>query len=255
MTFIGTAAWSITKSSAHRFAADGSSLTRYASVFDGVEINSSFYKKHKPETWQRWAASVPERFRFAVKVSKRVTHELRLTNAEADFDMFLQDVRLLGDRLGPILLQLPPTLKFDEDVAAGFFDHVREVFDGRVVIEPRHRSWADAAASQLLAHHGIVRVIADPAVMEPEGQEQGDFLYLRLHGSPKIYYSEYDGERIRFYSRLLAHAPADSWCIFDNTASGAALINALELLDTMNENAPARAGASSNHRKAEAQNL
>lgn len=254
MTFIGTAAWSITRSSAHRFATEGSSLTRYASVFDGVEINSSFYKKHKPETWQRWAASVPDRFRFAVKVSKRVTHELRLKNAEADFDMFLHDVRLLGDRLGPILLQLPPTLTFDEDVASGFFDHVRKVFDGRVVIEPRHRSWADAAASQLLAHHGIVRVVADPAVMEREGEAQGGFLYLRLHGSPKIYYSEYDDERIRVYARLLAQAPADSWCIFDNTASGAALVNALEMLDIMNEDAPARADAS-NHRKAAAQNL
>lgn len=233
MPFIGTAAWSISKPAAERFRAAGSSLARYASVFNGVEINSSFYKRHKLETWQRWADSVPAHFRFAVKVPKRVTHELRLAGAEAVFDEFLGDVRPLGGKLGPVLLQLPPKLAFDAFIVTAFLDHVRSVFKGCIVIEPRHQSWVRPEASELLAEHCVDRVLADPAILEGGRRRLDDFLYLRLHGSPKIYYSKYRPDQIEDYARLLAGASPDSWCIFDNTASGAALVNALELLDRM----------------------
>jgi uncharacterized protein YecE (DUF72 family) len=233
MTFIGTAAWSISKPSADRFPATGSSLTRYASLFSGTEINSSFYKRHRPDTWQRWADSVPDHFRFAVKVPKRATHELQLVGAEPVFDEFLYDIKPLSDKLGPLLLQLPPKLAFDASAAQKFLEYLRAVFKGRVVIEPRHQSWGSPEASVLLSHYQVVRVTADPAVIEWEPAEAGDFLYLRLHGSPKIYYSKYEPDQIRRYTGMLSAATPDSWCIFDNTASGAALVNALEMQDSM----------------------
>jgi uncharacterized protein YecE (DUF72 family) len=241
MVTIGTAAWSIPKSTAERFPEQGSSLRRYASVFDGVEVNSSFYRRHKPETWQRWADSVPDRFRFAVKMPKRITHELRLIAAEAEVDLFLADIRPLNEKLGPVLIQLPPKLEFEATVADAFLAHLRSAFDGRVVIEPRHQSWGSAEASALLSARNVTCVMADPRVIDIEpdtGREE--FLYFRLHGSPKVYYSSYNDEEIARYRQQLDAAASDSWCIFDNTASGAALPNALKMLDMCrpNENAP-----------------
>jgi uncharacterized protein YecE (DUF72 family) len=231
MTFIGTAGWSISKSSAHRFPVTGSALARYASVFNGVEINSSFYRRHRPDTWQRWADSVPDHFRFAVKAPKRVTHDLQLVGSEPVLDEFFGDITPLGEKLGPVLLQLPPKLAFDAVAAAKFFRHLRSAFGGRVVIEPRHQSWGGPEASALLSRHQVSRVAADPVAVERKQPDMDEFLYLRLHGSPKIYYSKYGPEEVGRHAGMLSAAAPDSWCIFDNTASGAALVNALEMLD------------------------
>lgn len=232
MTYVGTAAWSIPKATADRFPGDGPSLSRYAAVLDGVEINSSFYRRHKPETWQRWADSVPDRFRFAVKMPRRVTHDLQLADTETDVDLFLSDIQALGEKLGPILIQLPPKLAFELTVVDVFLAHLRSLFDGRVVIEPRHQSWGTAEASALLRARNVARVTPDPPVIPVAPTMNAEsFLYLRLHGSPRIYYSSYRQEEIARFRRQLDFASPDSWCIFDNTASGAALPNALETLD------------------------
>ncbi|MDB5525038.1 MAG: hypothetical protein JWM58_2801 [Rhizobium sp.] len=233
MVFIGTAGWSISRPFADRFPSDGSSLARYSAVFNGVEVNSSFYRRHKPDTWQRWADSVPPAFRFSVKVPKHITHELRLADARSALLEFLQDVARLGEKLGPVLLQLPPNLAFNVETVTSFLNDLRGVFEGQVVIEPRHQSWASPEVSSLLSAYTVSRVIADPAPVSGAEQEESDFSYLRLHGSPRIYYSEYQPDELRKYAALLSKARADSWCIFDNTASGAALSNALEIKDLM----------------------
>ena len=241
MVFIGTAAWSIPKSMAPRFPQDGSSLHRYARVLKGVEVNSSFYRRHRPETWKRWADSVPRHFRFAVKMPKRITHDLKLADAEAEVDLFLGDIRLLGEKLGPILIQLPPKLAFEAAVVGAFLRHLCSAFDGRVVIEPRHQSWGSAEATALLSARNVVRVTPDPPAIAVEATaERTGFAYFRLHGSPKIYYSSYGDKDLARYRQQLDQASPDSWCIFDNTASGAALPNALATLDQhrTNENAP-----------------
>jgi uncharacterized protein YecE (DUF72 family) len=229
MAIVGTAAWSIGRDVADRFPADGASLSRYAAVLNGVEINSSFYRIHKPDTWRRWADSVPGGFRFAVKLPRRISHELKLVDAAEVFDAFLADVALLGDRLGPLLLQLPPSLVFDPETVAVFLTHVRRSYPGRLVIEPRHRSWVAAPSSALLAQHDVTRVHADPAPIANDAPDPG-FQYLRLHGTPKIYYSAYGQAAQQRFAAILNASSKDSWCIFDNTASGAALKNALELM-------------------------
>ena len=141
MVRIGTAGWSIPRVLAGEFAGEGSHLERYGRVLNCAEINGSFYKLPRAGTWAKWAASVPEGFRFAVKAPRAVTHEggLRLEDAGA-LRGFLEAVKGLGEKVGPLLFQLPPKLAFDEGVARAFFAGLREEFRGEVVVEPRHAS-------------------------------------------------------------------------------------------------------------------
>ena len=233
---MGCAGWSIPKPQAAHFPPDGSHLERYARRLAAVEINSSFYKPHRPATYARWADSVPGGFRFAVKVPRTITHTLRLAGVETELERFLSEVTSLGAKLGPLLVQLPPALSFDLSVAGSFFSALRERFDGDVVCEPRHATWFSSAADALLAASRVARVAADPALM-PEAAGPGGWdglVYYRLHGSPRIYYSAYDTPYLDVLARSLAgHAArrVPAWCIFDNTAEGAATANALYLLN------------------------
>jgi uncharacterized protein YecE (DUF72 family) len=230
---IGTAGWTIPRQYADSFPADGSHLQRYAQRFNAVEINSSFYRPHRRATYERWAASVPESFRFAAKIPRQVTHELRLAEPEAALDAFLAQVTGLGDRLGPLLVQLAPSLAFDAQTVARFFTALRSRFVGSIVCEPRHASWFTPRAEEILTEHRVARVAADPAVV-PKAAEPGGWTglrYLRLHGAPRMYYSDYATDQIAVHAARLKRAAADghAWCIFDNTALGAAAGNALAL--------------------------
>jgi len=202
-------------------------MTRYASVFDGVEINSTFYRRHKTSTFSRWAESVPDSFRFAVKIPKEITHTRAMKDIAEAFDTFLEDTVPLGEKRGPLLCQLPPSLAFDADVLETAFKTMRNADDGPIVIEVRHKSWASAEALDLLKSYAIHRVLADPAPVWPAEDFDKPPKYVRLHGKPKIYYSSYTDDEISAFSALLA---PDSWCVFDNTASGAAIENALSML-------------------------
>jgi len=229
---IGTAGWSIPAQHAAAFPAGGSHLARYGARLPVVEINSSFYRPHRPATYARWAATVPEEFRFAVKLPKEITHVLRLAGAEAPLARFLDEVALLGPKLGPLLLQLPPGLGFDAALVGDFLDLLRARFSGPLVCEPRHASWFDGAADALLAGRGIPRVAADPPPAPGAARPGGwpGLRYWRLHGSPRMYYSPYAAERLQRLAALLRDDPAEHWVIFDNTAEGAAWADALALL-------------------------
>jgi len=231
--YIGCAGWSLPREQWPAFAAQGTHLQRYASRFNAVEINSSFYRAHLPATYARWAQSVPATFRFAVKVPKLITHELRLAHCETALDEFLAQCERLGDTLGCLLVQLPPSLAYEPVTAAVFFRALRQRYLG-AVLEPRHCSWLEAEG--LLQDLHIARVAADPLVLEG-GEAPGGWQgvrYWRLHGSPRIYHSAYGPERVRAYAQRLAQSIEDgipTWCIFDNTASGHALDDALYLLE------------------------
>lgn len=205
------------------------SLTRYSSLFNGVEINSTFYRRHKPTTFERWAHSVPANFRFSIKIPKEITHNRAMKNIAEPFDTFLEDIAPLGSKCGPLLCQLPPSLTFDADQITAAFKTLRRSHSGQLVIEARHKSWASAEALNLLKTYAIDRVLADPAPVWPAQDFAQAPRYVRLHGTPKIYYSKYTEEEISAFSKLLA---PDSWCVFDNTASGAAIENALTMLES-----------------------
>jgi uncharacterized protein YecE (DUF72 family) len=231
---VGTAGWGLPRQWRDRFPPDGSYLERYAARFDAVEINSSFYRPHRRAVYERWATSVPPDFRFAVKLPRAITHDQRLVAADVLLDVFLDDARGLGERLGPLLVQLPPSLAFDAETAGEFFATLRGMHDGDVVCEPRHDSWFGADAEALLLAHRVARAGADPARCEAAAHPGAwpGLAYLRLHGSPQMYYSSYEPERIRHVAEVLrAHraAGAECWCVFDNTTLGAATGNALEL--------------------------
>ncbi len=233
---IGCAGWAIPRADAAAFPAAGSHLERYAARFPAVEIDSSFYRPHRPATYARWRDSVPEAFRFAVKLPKAITHTARLAGDNSTLDAFLAEVGHLREKLGCLLVQLPPSLAFDTAVAGAFFAALRDRFDGAVACEPRHLSWFTTEVDQRLAAQRIARVAADPARV-PAAAEPGGWSglrYHRLHGSPRMYYSPYPEDYLdRLAAQLTAEATAGApaWCVFDNTAAGAATRNGLWLVE------------------------
>ena len=232
---VGTAGWSIPGKDAASFAAEGTSLQRYAGRFAGVEVNSSFHRPHRRSTWQRWADGVPPGFRFAAKLPKTITHQRKLVDCADLLHAFLDEVGGLGDRLAVLLVQLPPKLAFDADLATGFFTDLAARSPVRIACEPRHPGWFEPDADALLTELRVARVAADPACVPAAAMPGGwrGFSYYRLHGSPQMYRSSYDGERLAAYARSTMEdmeAGHDSWCMFDNTASSAATANALDLL-------------------------
>lgn len=232
---IGTAGWSIPKQHAPAFPGTGSHLERYASAFQAVEINSSFYRPHRPATYARWAGSVPEGFRFAVKVPRVITHERQLVDTAEPLSQFLREVGALGPALGPLLVQLPPSLRYDEAVAIRFLSSLLTEFSGDIVCEPRHATWFTEDTEACLSSFRVARAAVDPAVV-PRAAEPGGWkslAYIRLHGSPEIYRSAYPSDVLDETADRLRSALAEGatcWCIFDNTALGAATGNALDLL-------------------------
>ncbi|RYF41673.1 MAG: DUF72 domain-containing protein [Comamonadaceae bacterium] len=240
---IGCAGWSLARSAQPAFGEGASLLQRYATRLPAVEINSSFYRPHQAATYARWAAATPAHFRFSVKLPKTITHVQRLVGCEVLLDTFLDQVRGLKDRLGCLLVQLPPSLAFDPATAAGFLRALRRRHGGAVAMEPRHASWFTAEADALLQAHCMARVLADP-VLHDAGRWPGGWpqlVYLRLHGSPRAYWSSYDDvliEALAHRIRLARAQGAEVWCIFDNTASGAATHNALALQQALTKDAP-----------------
>lgn len=233
---IGCAGWSLTAQAQSHVPAPGTHLERYASIFNCAEITSSFYRPHQPRTYARWAASVPADFRFAVKAPRTITHDAKLAACGEEIERFLGEIRELGDKLGPVLVQLPPSLAFDAELAKRFFAALRDCFDDDVVCEPRHASWFTGPVSKLLASYRVARVAADPARL-PEALRYGGWnglVYARLHGAPELYRSKYAPA---FLDDMAARVVAavrqgiSAWTIFDNTTLGHAFFDALALRD------------------------
>jgi uncharacterized protein YecE (DUF72 family) len=231
---VGTAGWSVPSRYTAEVPAGGSHLERYARRLNAVEINSSFYRPHQRKTYERWARSTPDDFRFSVKIPKAMTHERGLKECGALLDAFLAEAGGLGDKLAVLLVQLPPKFEFDAPVSGAFFHDLRMRIDVPVTIEPRNASWFTPAVDMWLTECRIARVAAGPARI-PEAETPGGWdklVYYRWHGSPRIYYSDYDAAALAVLRKRLDQARAhgaETWCIFDNTASGAALGNALTL--------------------------
>ncbi|HET9485546.1 MAG TPA: DUF72 domain-containing protein [Xanthomonadales bacterium] len=216
------------------FGGAGSVLARYAAGLSCVEINSSFYRPHRRETYARWAQEVPAGFRFAVKLPQAITHDLRLRGALRLLDEFLAQACGLGPAMGPLLVQLPASFHYDGRTAGGFFRALRARHPGPVVCEPRHASWFGPRALALMAAARIGLVGADPACCPAAARPvvADRVAYYRWHGSPRKYWSPYGEARLApLAAEILGHGDAGvtSWCILDNTASQAAAHDALAL--------------------------
>jgi uncharacterized protein YecE (DUF72 family) len=172
-------------------------------------------------------------FRFSVKLPRTITHDLQLQDAREPFTTFLAQTGGLAEKRGPILVQLAPSLVFDASVVVPFMQLVRDTYGGPMVWEPRHATWYSPRVGALLKRFGMSRVAADPPPVpqatRPGGWPRG--AYFRLHGSPRKYWSRYEE---RFIATLAATVRGNStaeevWCVFDNTANGAAIENAWDL--------------------------
>ena len=237
---IGTAAWSIPPAQADAFAGEGTQLERYARVMNCCEINSSFYRSHRVETYARWAEQTPPGFRFSVKLPRSITHEARLRRVREPLRQFLGELAGLGDRLGVILVQLPPSFAFEARPVRNFFalldEEMSKQHAAKIALEVRHASWFTEAAERALVAALVSRVAADPALCAAASQPggwlgSGSVAYYRWHGSPQMYWSAYGADWLKAQAeehRQRWHPEADRWVIFDNTAAGHALSNALQ---------------------------
>ena len=235
---------------------------RYAATrFPTLEINASFYSLKQPRTYAAWHAEAPE-VTFAVKGSKLVTHNHRLANAEqALANFYASGVLALGAGLGPFLWQLPPSLRFDAERVEAFLSGLPRSttelaerarrHDDRVpakraltephaeapvrhALEPRHTSWADPAAADLLAAYDVAMVVSDLADRYPMFEvATTDFVYVRLHGHTRLYYSGYAAASLDAWAdrcRRWAGEERDVFVYFDNSAAGKAPHDALKLM-------------------------
>jgi uncharacterized protein YecE (DUF72 family) len=233
MHYIGTAGWSVPPNAAE----SGTRLQRYSSKLSCVEVNSTFYRAHRSTTWRKWAAETPDFFRFSIKAPRSITHDAKLHGVQNLLVDFLSQIEPLGEKTGPLLFQLPPSLRFDAALAEDFLALFGSLYKKEIALEPRHGSWFTSEADALLETHRIARVAADP----PKGASQaansgGDFslAYYRLHGSPRTYYSNYNEDFLRPLASK-TRALQNAWIIFDNTALGHAFTNALQLKDFMRQ--------------------
>ena len=183
---------------------------------------------------------MPGQFTFSVKAPKALTHSGGLAVHEAVIERFATEIGGLGRKLAVVLVQMPPSLAFNSPDAAAFFARLCAAVGVRVVCEPRHPTWRGPEAEALLTRWSIARVAADPPRFSggdvPGGSAAAS--YFRMHGSPQIYHSEYGAERLGALAqelRLAEVRSTDVWCIFDNTASGCAMADALGLQKRLSE--------------------
>jgi uncharacterized protein YecE (DUF72 family) len=191
-------------------------LAYYAGRFRSVEINYTFRRHPTNEAVSTWRESVPEGFVFALKAHQRITHWARLGGADEQVSRFLDTARLLGAKLGPILIQCPPTLRYDRALLESFLGNLPRTL--RYAFEFRHPSWEEARP--MVRDHGAAWCVAETDDWSvPEGAiEQEPFVYLRLRRT------RYGGGRLATWARRIALALADGsdvFCYFKHEEGGA----------------------------------
>ncbi|WP_447974299.1 DUF72 domain-containing protein [Nitrospira sp. Kam-Ns4a] len=237
--FVGTSGWNYPGWRGTFYPEDLPSrryLAFYAGEFGTTEVNYSFYHLPKPQTYANWAAQVPEGFVFAVKASRLVTHIKRLKGVEEPWGKFVEHARALGERLGPILLQFPPSWAKDEMRLAAFLALAQEAAQGktglRLVFEFRHESWFVEPVYRLLRRHGAALCIADSPRYPRRDVMTADFAYFRFHGRTKLFASRYTEAELaaeaRAMRRFLKNG-LDVYAYFNNDAEGHAVANARAL--------------------------
>ncbi len=203
-------------------------LEFYSEHFDTVELNASFYRLPKRETFEKWKARTPDGFLWSVKASKFITHTRRLEDPAEPLGRLYGVTAGLGEKLGVILFQLPPSLTYDERMLRNFCKKL----DPRVrhAIEIRHQSWIDDQAFSLLTEFNIALCVADTAGRYPSCEViTADFGYIRLHGSQKLYASEYSEVELRNWAEKVHIWNKDTFIYFDNDYEGYAVNNARRL--------------------------
>ncbi|WP_117212873.1 DUF72 domain-containing protein [Allorhizocola rhizosphaerae] len=228
MLVVGTSGWQY-RDWRGPFYPGAPSLSFYAGQFETVEVNNSFYRLPSKETFEKWRDETPEGFIFAVKMSRYLTHVKRLRDPSEPVSRFLSAASGLGGKLGPVLLQLPPTLRFSDDLDAVLASFPRDI---RVAVEPRHRSWWCDEARELLEKHGAALCWADRLgrPITPLWRTS-DFGYVRLHegrAHPRPRYGR--AALTSWLRRMRVFGDRPVYVYFNNDPGGAAIADAFALL-------------------------
>lgn len=234
---IGTSGWSY---SAWRglFYPDktksGDYLPYYSTVFDTTEVNSSFYRLPGPKMVSNWIDKTPDGFTFSVKVSKFLTHIKRLKEPEEPMERFFSVFEPMKERIGMVLVQLPPTLKFDPDVAEHFFALLKEKYSHyQFALEVRHDTWMDGRSRHLMEQYDMAFVISQSNNLFPYAEIiTAKNIYLRFHGPEKLFDSSYSDEMMADYAKKIKKWQKGGhtvWAYFNNTMREAGFTNALTL--------------------------
>jgi len=206
----------------------GKWLEFYARNFDTVELNTTFYRLPKESTVENWFTRTPDEFVWALKASRYITHIKRLADADEALRRFYALAGSLEFKLGPLLFQLPPSLKYDSHLVETFLLHLRPSF--RHAIEVRHLSWLNSNFFRQLRDSNTAFCISDTAGRYPYQEEiTADFAYIRLHGSQRLYASEYTEEELEIWARKIAAWGCETFVYFDNDFQGHAVKNAHQL--------------------------
>jgi uncharacterized protein YecE (DUF72 family) len=204
-------------------------LEYYVRHFDTVELNATFYRLPKEKTFANWCERTPGHFQWAVKASRYITHIKRLRDPEKSLEKFYRGVRALGDKLGPVLIQLPPKFSFDEERFAHFCSTLDRKM--RYTVEVRDPSWINDAFFSMLRTHNIAFCIADTAGKFPYNESvTADFVYIRLHGSRTLYASNYTSKELKAWADKIQAWGKETYVYFDNDNKGYAAKNAAKLL-------------------------
>ena len=205
--------------------------------FDTVELNASFYRLPKKKTFVNWRERTPKNFIYSVKMSRYVSHIKRLLDPEESLPRFFESVSALKEKCGPILIQLPPSMKFNEERVIHFLEVLTQTYKGyRFTMECRNESWFLGPVYKLLRGYGVALCLADTPTYPYVEEITSDFVYIRLHGHEQLYASNYSDQQLEEWGvkiRKWNKEGMDVYVYFDNDANAYAPRNALSLKDIL----------------------
>jgi len=206
-------------------------LEYYSHYFQTVELNNSFYHLPSAKAFQGWYQRTPADFIFAVKASRYITHIKRLKDCRESWQRFIANAKELKEKLGPILFQLPPNCSLDSRRLREFLNLITD-YKMRYSFEFRHPSWFDQEVYRLLKKYHIALCLADSVHWPYQEEITADFVYLRLHGSRRLYSSKYTDKELKTWAAKIKKwhkLGKDIFVYFNNDAYGYAVKNALTL--------------------------
>ena len=213
-------------------------LEFYITRFSCVELNSCFYHLPLKSTATGWMNRTPENLKFCPKLNRYITHQQQLVNVEGALTKFFNVFDLMREKLGPVLIQLPPALNYHEHLITGFFNLLAKNSDQyRFAVEVRNKTWINDKFFNILSQYGIAFVIADSGSRYPYCEAvTADFVYLRFHGREQLYASDYNDAVLWEYGEKIKKWRAQSktvWVFFNNDYHGFAIKNAIRLIDLL----------------------
>ncbi|MBN3037846.1 MAG: DUF72 domain-containing protein [Candidatus Omnitrophica bacterium] len=209
-------------------------LPYFAQSFNTVELNNTFYHLPKGPTVEGWCKKTPEDFVFALKASRFITHIKRLANLGDSLEVFLERTSLLNAKRGPLLYQLPPSMKKDRKRLVSFLKKLPRKL--RSVVEFRHQSWLDDEIFKLLRRYNVAHCIVSMPDFPTVFEQTADFVYIRMHGGSALYRSSYTDKELKGVASSLNRflkKGLDVYVYFNNDAYGYAVKNALALKDIL----------------------